>query len=147
MLKAIGYWKNEGATNLPSPDIFVGVYTNSELKSKIINYLNKGNTYVSWRGLSNCRFSCGTDSSKMGFRCFTDNIWVWPEGLSHYIDKHNVILPNEFIEHMAENSWTIPNINVEYTGREMYSYEFWYNYTKKHIMNKIRFRERSDPES
>ena len=35
----------------------------------------------------------------MGSRDLTDGIWVWPEGLAHYVDIHSVGLPEEFTKH------------------------------------------------
>jgi hypothetical protein len=35
----------------------------------------------------------------MGSCDFTDGVWVWPEGLSHYLRIHSVRLPEEFIRH------------------------------------------------
>jgi hypothetical protein len=44
----------------------------------------------------------------MGCRCLTDGIWVWPEGLAHYVDFHDVYLPEEFISTMRQHGWRMP---------------------------------------
>jgi hypothetical protein len=33
---------------------------------------------------------------------------VWPEGLYHYIERHDVRLPDEFVDHCRRNNWSIP---------------------------------------
>lgn len=33
----------------------------------------------------------------------TDGVYVWPEGLAHYVELHNVHLPQEFVDHVLEN--------------------------------------------
>jgi hypothetical protein len=33
----------------------------------------------------------------MGNKDLTDGVWLWPEGLSHYVINHGIILPEEFI--------------------------------------------------
>jgi len=40
-----------------------------------------------------CRF-CGRE---IGFRELTDGRWVWPEGLGHYVEAHDVRLPEAFL--------------------------------------------------
>jgi hypothetical protein len=45
---------------------------------------------------SYCRFGCGGNSASMGSRCQTDGEWVWPEGLSHDVEAHSVLLPEDF---------------------------------------------------
>ena len=44
----------------------------------------------------------------MGSHCLTDGAWVWPEGLTHYVECHDVRLPGEFVEGMRERNWRIP---------------------------------------
>lgn len=44
----------------------------------------------------------------MGSKCLTDGNWVWPEGLAHYIEAHEVRLPDEFVDGMQKNSWRVP---------------------------------------
>src|SRR5262249_43261370 len=32
-----------------------------------------------------------------------DGCWLWPEGLSHYVRAHSIILPQEFVAHALAN--------------------------------------------
>ena len=34
----------------------------------------------------------------MGSREHWDGAWVWPEGLAHYVECHDVCLPEEFVQ-------------------------------------------------
>ena len=36
----------------------------------------------------------------MGSWDLTDGTWVWPQGLSHYVEVHGVVLPEEFVSHV-----------------------------------------------
>jgi hypothetical protein len=63
----------------------------------VIRYLRAGLVHETWRGLSWCRFECGVSKSEMGCRDLTDGYWVWPEGLAHYVDRHGLPLPEEFL--------------------------------------------------
>jgi hypothetical protein len=111
-VRAVGYWRArllpcEGfADRLPHPADLVTPGWLAGDRDRILSYLRSGRTFVQWRGLSNCRFGC-TDMLAMGSRCLTDGDWVWPEGLSHYIECHDVRLPQEFVDGMRERGWEI----------------------------------------
>jgi hypothetical protein len=42
-----------------------------------------------------------------GVTPLTDGEWFWPAGLIHFIEKYNVRLPAEFLEHVASRNWTL----------------------------------------
>jgi hypothetical protein len=44
----------------------------------------------------------------MGSRDLTDGIWIWPEGLVHYVETHHLALPAEFMERIAGYHGTVP---------------------------------------
>ncbi|MEU8103997.1 hypothetical protein AB0C18_09750 [Nonomuraea muscovyensis] len=62
----------------------------------VVNYLENGMGHMDWMGISMCRF-CGQHN---GASDFTDGVYVWPEGLSHYLKEHGVRLPSEFVAHV-----------------------------------------------
>jgi hypothetical protein len=113
-LKAIGYWYSHPNLLLPQNDRFpdptrlVQADWRVKERPRILGYLRSGWEYAAFRGLSYCRFRCGVDYSEMGSRCLTDGEWVWPEGLQHYIERHSVRLPEEFIESMIGKGWKVP---------------------------------------
>jgi hypothetical protein len=41
----------------------------------------------------------------MGSRDLTDGAWVWPEALAHYVDRHAVTLPEQFVTHAISSGW------------------------------------------
>ncbi|GHH42120.1 hypothetical protein GCM10017774_37860 [Lentzea cavernae] len=54
--------------------------------------------FVAFAGKSICRF-CGRDN---GSTELTDGVnFVWPDGLLHYVEDHNVRLPTEVTAAMA----------------------------------------------
>lgn len=96
--KFIGYWHRDpkyGSISMPHPGHFIVPDWDPEQKEKVAQYLRNGKTLISWRGPSSCRL-CFTHVD--GYRCFTDGEWVWPEGLVHYIEEHNVRPPQDFID-------------------------------------------------
>lgn len=68
-------------------------------KQRLADYLRNGRVVASYMGNSWCRFECGVFDWEMGCKDLSDGVWLWPEGLVHYIEVHNVSLPQEFIFH------------------------------------------------
>ncbi len=44
----------------------------------------------------------------MGCSDLSDGVWMWPRGLAHYVEKHNVKLPDAFVHTMRAHEWQIP---------------------------------------
>lgn len=102
-LIAIGYWYSDYHTDLPKPQDFEDKTVNEEKRKMLVNYLNSGKLFNSYRGYSSCRYSCGIEDEDVGSTCLTDGKYIWPEGLSHYIESHHVWLPELFIDHVIAN--------------------------------------------
>ncbi len=93
----IGYWYSNSEPELPMPistDHF-------EHKDEVLDYLQNGEVKHRWRGMSSCRLC---DLWNNGSRCLTDGTYIWPQGLAHYVEEHNTPLPQDFIDHILENS-------------------------------------------
>jgi hypothetical protein len=126
VLKQVGYWQSVANPYLPHPKHFVKSGWRESEHSKIMAYLRSGHEYCSSMGYSYCRFDCfcltnNFDNlsqleknewingiTSMGTRDLTDGEWVWPEGLTHYVEKHHICLPDAFIATMEKNSWFFP---------------------------------------
>jgi hypothetical protein len=102
-IHGLGYWKEKepGNVTLPHPCIFVDEQWNPEERQMVISYLEKGESLAVSMGLSWCRFNCGEVG--MGAAELTDGSYWWPEGLAHYVEKHSVRLPAEFVKHVRDN--------------------------------------------
>ena len=119
--KLIGYWVlseedrksqlkyNPESEEYPDPKYYVDEKWLSDERNLLISYLKEGLTLCGYWDHSWCRFNCGAEEAKMGSMLLTDDIWAWPEGLVHYVEHHNVILPNKFIEYCRSKDWQIPN--------------------------------------
>ncbi len=44
----------------------------------------------------------------------TDGEWVWPASLTYYVREYHISLPQDFVEKMQINGWSVPP-NAEYT--------------------------------
>lgn len=98
----IGYWNGTSDEGYIWPQEIVSEKKIS-YKKKIISYLQKGFPVLHWMGYSGCRICCET----LGSKCLSDGFWIWPEKLEHYVDKHNIRLPEEFVRHMIKRNWKV----------------------------------------
>jgi hypothetical protein len=104
MLRAIGYWIGYLEDDKrPAPQELVGVMAAGQ-RERLANYLAAGMLHEMYLGPSWCRFGCGIDTAQMGRHALSDDTWVWPEGLSHYVRDHSVMLPEEFVQHALSKS-------------------------------------------
>jgi hypothetical protein len=107
VVKMIGYWITSfDDRDFIAPQELVGDYP-AEVRARIVEYLQGGRLLEAYFGLGACRFPrCEYAATGIGSREFTDGVWAWPEGLFHYIAKHNVTLPAEFVAHATESPIT-----------------------------------------
>jgi hypothetical protein len=117
MLKAIGYWTTDLNDEVrPLPQELLGVMP-AEDRARLAVYLANGMHYMAYLGQSWCRFDCGIDRAHMGSKDLSDGTWVWPEGLSHYVREHNILLPEEFVqEALSKTTPVIPGWVEEKRG-------------------------------
>lgn len=95
-LEVLGYWFNPDApSELPMPQRLVGTWSD-EQRAVVLAYLRAGRPLVTFPEPSFCRFGCGEVA--MGTQDLTDGRHVWPEGLAHYVERHDVRLPSTFVE-------------------------------------------------
>ncbi len=50
-----------------------------------------------------------------------DGVWFWYAGLIYFIEKYNVRLPEEFIQHAANQGWEV-RYTLDGSTRYIYSY-------------------------
>lgn len=92
------YEKKCGVGRLPVPWDYQDASWDPAERALTIQYLQRGTQYESWRGSSPCRFGC--NGEKLGYRDYTDGVYVWPEGFAHYVEVHDVRPPESFLEHL-----------------------------------------------
>lgn len=121
-LIALGYWKSIYENDFPDPAKFKDENWNLKEKIETIKHLKNGKPIANWMGISWCRFRCGEND--MGNSCLTDGKFIFPEKLIHYIEKHKVRLPIEFVNHV---------LNYEKTEilKDISEYEIDFDWWKK----------------
>lgn len=149
VLKLIGYW------NGPEDGDIVGEEPDPEFPDEtayiwpqdlvdpgwrladrplITSFLKSAPTINAYLGLSWCRFRCGIEH--LGAKEYSDGEWVWPEGLAHYVERHLIRLPEEFITHICALGFRQPTefwfLDPDY--RQKYTFEwdtkFWEEWCK-----------------
>jgi hypothetical protein len=94
----IGYWLGPDAPGWPDVRTFVDPSPDSALRDRAVAYLLGGTVFAVAAGTSLCRI-CGQAN---GSAELTDGVrFVWPEGLAHYVEAHNVRLPAEVTAAMS----------------------------------------------
>ncbi len=121
-LKLIGYWaaaphwtwaSSPRDGELAWPDIRRAVWTgwSSPERERVAAYLRSGHRCRGYLGFSACRFECRSTYRILGSGELTDGEWIWPEGLVHYVERHGVVLPEEFVASAAVRGWRVPPVD------------------------------------
>lgn len=115
-LIAIGYWNSKfyGEERFIYPQE-LATDTISNDMVKLSKYISEGMPAIAWAGCAGCRICDET----LGTCCLTDGVYIWPQKLEHYILKHKIILPEEFINHAKNNKWKVKKTHFKglYDGR------------------------------
>ena len=156
-LKAVGDWQSDSnRPYYPHPKYLVEQGWRKSDRNQIIAYLKAGHLCGCWhRRYTSCNFGCFSSDRfeklnqieqrklqremlNMGSHyLLSDGEWIWPEGLAHYIEKHNICLPDEFILTMQKNSWSIPqNIDFQHYWQLGVNVSFWINWAIEYTQTK-----------
>lgn len=107
-LIAIGFW-NDGSDGcaLRNPQELVDSFWDPPVREAMVYYLRSGRICAQYLGASWCRFDCGLEAGDLGVADLTDGVWMWPQGLAHYVGVHGVRLPEEFVEHARARGFRV----------------------------------------
>lgn len=111
-----------GRPFLPHPGRLIAALGGRSYDTRLSGYLAAGVPVRQYFGCGVCR-CCGTE---LGTSDLTDGTWVWPEGLEHYLQTHELPLPAEFRSTVAANGYQIPLApDIELHRDGDYDYTFW----------------------
>jgi hypothetical protein len=96
-LSLIGYWSEPAAPadrsrGWPDPQELTGERSPDD-RGAVVAYLRRGTVFRHFSGRAECRI-CG---DALGTQELTDGVWAWPDGLDHYVERHGVRLPEDFV--------------------------------------------------
>ena len=122
-LTAICIWNSDKIDQYIHPQSLVSAdfYVDKE---RLIAYLDSGEVFQSWLGDTDCRLGCGEED--LATSDLTDGVWLWPQSLSHYIEAHDVVLPDAFLSHVKKNNWKVPYVCLAESTSE--DDTFWIDY-------------------
>ncbi len=108
-LHAVGYWRDSSSrrTGVDPTRLVDPTWAGGE-RHLLVGYLKAGHVWTAYFGVSYCRFQCGIPNDEMGSVDLTDGSWVWPEGLAHYVESHDICLPDELLAHARRNEFSVP---------------------------------------
>ena len=110
-LRLIGYWAGGyGAGDWPDIRDFVDEEIDDDERNDVGLYLKNGLVARAFMGYSPCRL-CEKETN--GNLELTDGVYVWPEGLAHYVLDHNVRLPREFVAHVEAREELSDGVRVD----------------------------------
>lgn len=105
----IGYWRpsqssrayypedREKQNALPDPRDFIDPTWDLAERTAVLERLRLATIFVQWRGYAGCRICDGS----YGTSCQTfDGSWVFPAGLGHYVEAHDLRPPQAFVDHV-----------------------------------------------
>ena len=99
--KIVGFWNNrrDEYPEFPMPEPNNSNYD----KAKMIEYLSYpySAVVIKYRGVSHCRVC----NAIIGSRTLSDGVYMYPEGLKHYVEEHEVELPSHFVNHVESNGY------------------------------------------
>jgi hypothetical protein len=114
----VGYWRSPEQPNLPHPGDFVDTSWDAEERRKVIEYLDDAyQTPMFSCGPSWCRIGCTDIPEDIGSQELTDGVWLFPEGLVHYVRHHAVRPPEAFLEHLRNRDFCHADLPTAEPGR------------------------------
>lgn len=108
-IRLIGYWRSEAEPHWPDPRDLVDEGWEAGERDRVASYLSTGICPWVQAGISTCRLCDRPNGSAE----LTDGVYLWPEGLAHYVRRHSVRLPAEVVEHIAARVDRVEELDVE----------------------------------
>lgn len=115
-----------GFATLPHPARLISILGTRPCDERMAGYLARGEYIATYFGWGVCR-CCGAE---LGTSDLTDGIWVWPQGLEHYLEEHQLPLPSAFLATAARNGYRIPRTaDMMASPLNKYDFTFWHHWT------------------
>ncbi len=96
-LRLIGYWSNDQHPEYPHPTDWTDPSWDEDERDFVVQYLRWGQVAHAYMGLSPCRVCDRLDNGSLEL---SDGVYLWPQGLAHYVTDHSVRPPQEFVDHV-----------------------------------------------
>jgi hypothetical protein len=77
-------------------------------KSQLVQYLKMAPVVLCTSAEQDCRI-CGNPLEEVGTWRW-DNMWLWPQTVAHYVEKHFVRLPDKMVDDIRSRNYMPPSI-------------------------------------
>jgi hypothetical protein len=114
----VGYWRSPENPNLPHPGDFADASWDDAERQKVVEYLDHAYQIPMCScGPSWCRMGCAGVPGDIGTQDLTDGVWLFPEGLVHYVRHHEVRPPEAFLDHLRGRVFRHADLPTAEPGR------------------------------
>lgn len=79
-------------------------------ESMAVDYLERGVTVLASASWSDDLLN-SQRKNICQYSTLTDGVWIWPSDLVYYARTYHVVLPKEFLDHMASHEWVVPELD------------------------------------
>ena len=99
-----GYWRTQHDLCMPDAAWFIDPTWAAAERHQVTRYLRQGLPFAHWMGYDQCQFYCQIPGSLQPYRELTDGTYAWPELLPHYLEHHQVRLPQPIVSYIMRQS-------------------------------------------
>ena len=134
----IGYWRGGNAEDddrWPDPRDLIDESWSNQERELVASYFEHGFKPWTFMGFSGCRL-CGDWN---GSAEFTDGVYLWPEGLAHYVREHSVKLPAQVLAHVRRRYDEVESLDADRDWSAEYTDDviFWPEGFAEHIQRRL----------
>jgi hypothetical protein len=105
-MKVAGFFRESVMTGQSGPSIRDSVAQSPMPdQARAAEYLRNGTSFASFTAIEPDPIDPSQPATE-GVSLLTDGAWVWPSTLAVYVERHNVRVPVEFINHMRSRQWS-----------------------------------------
>jgi hypothetical protein len=135
-LEAIGYWRLPGSYfSLPHPAELQNYKWNIEAKKSIVHYLLRGMVIMKELSPPISYLDSHTNEYGRSHEILTDGVWFWPKSLAYFVENHNIMLPQQFIELANDRDSNICVLRPE--DSIVFSFDFWLRWCRQVRSNRF----------
>jgi hypothetical protein len=111
-LRKVGFfYRSHGDTGVPRLLLESRGTIPPALRALVVAYLRSGTVLGVSDGVQKDWF----DRSKVAGKddLLVDGIWLWPGHFAYYVETYGIAVPQEFLEHMASQSWVAKPVSAD----------------------------------
>lgn len=114
MLKPVGFFRELRHGMRTGPSLAESVRSEAASdEDKIVRYLQLSPTFAASGPMVDDALD-PSNEAVAPLETATDGQWMWPRDLAYYVEKYHVELPEEFVKHMRNRDWQVPELSKDH---------------------------------